>query len=247
MKWIILAWWFWTRLYPTTKAINKHLLPIYDKPMIYYPLEILLDSWIDKILIVTNPENITHFVNLLGSWEEFRKKYNRPIQIVYAIQPKPSWIADWLWISKDYVWNDDCILILWDNLFENSNEIKNEIKEFKWWATVFVKEVKDPKRFGIAELDKYNNIISVEEKPLNPKSNLAITGVYIYDNTCFKKCINQPKSNRWEYEITYINELYRIDNKLKAVRIVWRWLDTGTFESMLEASNFIYNKRKNED
>ena len=245
MKWVILAWWFGSRLYPTTKAVNKHLLPIYDKPMIYYPLEILLESWIDKILIITNPENITHFVNLLGSWEEFRNKYERPIQIVYAIQPKPTWIADWLWIARDYVWLENCVLMLWDNLFENSDEIKQEIVDFKSWATIFVKNVTDPNRFGIAEIDNNMKVISLEEKPKNPKSKLAVTWIYIYDNTCFNKCINQPKSDRWEFEITYINNLYREDNSLKAVEILWKWLDTWTFDSMLEASNFIYNKKNN--
>jgi len=245
MKAVILAWWFGTRLYPTTKAVNKHLLPIYDKPMIYYPLEILLDSWIEKILIVTNPENISSFTKLLGSWEEFRERYKRPIQIVYAIQPKPTWIADWLWISKDYIWNDDCVLMLWDNIFENADEIKKEIINFDSWAVIFTKKVSDPNRYGIAEIDSNNNVLSLEEKPLNPKSNLAVTWIYIYDNTCFKKCINQPKSDRWEYEITYINNLYKEEQKLKAVEISWNWLDAGTFDSMLKASNFIKNKKDN--
>lgn len=247
MKWIVLAGGFWTRLYPTTKAVNKHLLPIYDKPMIYYPLEILMDSWIDKIILITNPGNINDFVSLLGSWEEFRERYGRPIQIVYAIQPKPTWIADGLWMAKDYIWAENCVLILWDNLFENADEIKVEIENFKAGATVFVKEVKDPTRFWIAEINDENTVISLEEKPKNPKSNLAVTGVYIYDNTCFDKCIGQPKSDRWEFEITYINDLYRKEGKLKAVKIQGEWLDTGTFDSMLQASNFICNKRKNGD
>lgn len=243
MKWIILAGWFGTRLYPTTKAVNKHLLPIYDKPMIYYPLEILLESGIDKILIVTTPNDISSFVNLLWSWEEFRDKYSRPIQIVYAIQPKPSGIADGLWIAKDYVGKENCVLMLWDNLFENAIEIKEEIKNFTDWATVFVKKVKDPTRFGIAEIDNSWKVISLEEKPTAPKSDLAVTWVYLYDNTCFDKCIWQPTSARWEYEITYINDCYRKEDKLKAVTLSWEWLDTGTFDSMLKASNFIQQKR----
>lgn len=243
MKWIILAWWFGTRLYPVTKAINKHLLPIYDRPMIYYPLEILLESWVDKILIITNPEHIASFVNLLWSGEEFREKYNRKIQIVYAIQTQPTWIADGLWMSKDYVWKENCVLLLWDNLFENAKEIKEEIMNFKWWATVFVKQVQDPKRFWIAEIDENWKVLSLEEKPANPKSNYAVTWAYIYDNTCFDKCVWQPKSARWEYEITYINDLYRQEGKLKAVELSWEWLDTWTFDSMLKASNFIQSKK----
>jgi len=243
MKGIILAWWFGTRLYPTTKAVNKHLLPIYDKPMIYYPLEILLESGIDKVLLVTTPNDISSFVDLLWSGEEFREKYQRPIQIVYAIQPKPSGIADGLRIAKDYVGKENCVLMLWDNVFENALEIEKEIKNFSWWATVFVKQVKDPTRFGIAEIDANGKVISLEEKPQQPKSNLAVTGVYLYDNTCFDKCVGQPTSARGEYEITYINDCYRKENTLKAVTLSWEWLDTGTFDSMLQASNFIQNKR----
>ncbi|EKE26188.1 MAG: Nucleotidyl transferase [uncultured bacterium (gcode 4)] len=239
MKWIILAGWFWTRLHPVTKAVNKHLLPIYNKPMIYYPLETLIESWIDKIMLITNPENVSNFIDLLKSWEEFREKYKRPIQIVYAIQPKPTWIAHGLWIAKDYVGVENCVLMLWDNLFENSIEIKKEIMNFSWWATIFVKEVEDPKRFGVAEIDWNGVVLSLEEKPQNPKTNLAVTWVYIYDNSCFEKSIWQPLSERWEFEITYINELYRMEGNLNAIKLSWRWFDTGTFDSMLVASNFI--------
>lgn len=245
MKWIILAWGFWTRLYPTTKSVNKHLLPIYNKPMIYYPLETLIDSWINKIILITNPNNIEAFIKLLGSGEEFREKYNRPIQIVYAVQSEPTWIADWLWIARDFIGSDNCTLILGDNLFENSAEIKTTVKNFQSWASIFLKEVSDPHRFWIAEIDKNYNVISLEEKPKNPKSNYAVVWVYIYDNTCFQKCVDQPKSERWEYEITYINDLFRKENNLKATLITGKWLDTGTYDSMLEASNFIFNKIKN--
>ncbi|MBP8016638.1 NTP transferase domain-containing protein [Candidatus Gracilibacteria bacterium] len=245
MKGIILAGGFGTRLHPTTKSINKHLLPIYNKPMIYYPLETLIESGIDKIILITTPNDINNFVKLLGSGEEFREKYKRPIQIVYAIQPEPTGIADGLWIAKDFVGNDNCTLILGDNLFENSFEIANAIQDFISGATIFLKQVQDPHRFGIAEINSNGLVISVEEKPKNPKSNLAITGIYIYDNTCFDKCIGQPKSERGEYEITYINDLYRKENTLKSTLLSGKWLDTGTYESMLEASNFIYNKINN--
>ena len=244
MKWIILAWGFWTRLHPTTKAVNKHLLPIYDKPMIYYPLETLIEAWVDKIAIVTNPDHISNFVSLLGSGEAFREKFARPIQIVYIIQNYPSGIADWLWMTKDYIGNENCVLMLGDNVFEDSSDIKNEIQNFSGWATIFVKKVSDPTRFWVAEIDANNTVISLEEKPKSPKSDLAVTGVYIYDNTCFAKCDWQPKSERWEYEITYINDLYRKEVRLKAVEVKGTWLDTGTFDSMLEASNFISHKKK---
>jgi len=211
--------------------------------MIYYPLEILLESGIDKIVIVTTPNDISSFVNLLGSGEEFREKYKRPIQIVYAIQPKPNGIAEGLWIAKDYVGQENCVLMLWDNLFENSLDIEKEIKIFDWWATIFVKQVKDPQRFGIAEIDKDGKVVSLEEKPQNPKSDLAVTWVYLYDTTCFDKAVGQPRSARGEYEITYINDLYRKENKLKAVTLSGEWLDTWTFDSMLQASNFIQKKK----
>jgi glucose-1-phosphate thymidylyltransferase len=237
MKGIILAGGFGTRLHPITKVTNKHLLPVYDKPMIYYPIEAMVRAGINRIMIITNPPHIDGFVNLLGSGENFRDKEGKQIQIVYGIQNKPSGIADGLWIAKDYVGNDNCIMILGDNIFWD--DLTPYLKKFKDGALIFLKEVKDPERFGIAEVDENFNVISVQEKPKKPKSNLAITGIYVYDNSCFKKCLGQKASSRGEYEITYINNLYLKEKKLKAVKLEKEWFDAGTVDSLLESSNFI--------
>lgn len=245
MKGILLAWGFGSRLHPITKSINKHLLLIYDKPMIYYPLETMIESGVDKIMIITTPDSISSFVNLLQSWEEFRDKYKRPIQIVYAIQTKPTWIADGLWIARDYVGKENCILMLGDNIFTSYKEIGQELSSFVWWATVFYKKVSDPERFWVAEITETGKVISLEEKPKEPKSNCAVVGVYIYDNTCFEKCIGQPTSARWEYEITYINQMFMKEEKLKAVELSGDWLDAGTFDSLLDSGNLIRENRNN--
>ena len=246
MKGVILAGGFATRLNPVTKATNKHLLPVYNKPVIYYGIEKLVEAGIDKIMIVTSPQHVEGFVNLLGSGQDFiSKKTGKQIQIVYGIQNEPSGIAEGLWIAKDYVGDDNCILYLGDNIFED--DISEYVKQFQGGALVFLKEVKDPKRFGVAVLDKNNDVLQIEEKPQNPKSNLAVTGLYVYDNTVFNKMIGQPKSERGEYEITYINNLYIQEGKLKAVSLKKEWFDIGTFESLLTASEFYEDKNtKNE-
>jgi len=246
MKGVILAGGFATRLNPVTKATNKHLLPVYNKPVIYYGIEKLVEAGIDKIMIVTSPQHVEGFVNLLGSGQDFiSKKTGKQIQIVYGIQNEPSGIAEGLWIAKDYVGDDNCILYLGDNIFED--DISEYVKQFQGGALVFLKEVKDPKRFGVAVLDKNNDVLQIEEKPQNPKSNLAVTGLYVYDNTVFNKMIEQPKSERGEYEITYINNLYIQEGRLKAVSLKKEWFDIGTFESLLTASEFYEDKNtKNE-
>lgn len=242
MKGVILAGGKATRLHPLTLVTNKHLLPVYDKPVIYYAIEKLVSADIDRIMIVTSPEHIEHFVQLLGSGQNFvSKKSGKQIQIVYGIQNEASGIADGLYIAKDYIGSDNCVLYLGDNILED--EIKEEVKNFKEGALVFLKKVSDPKRFGIAELDKSGNIVSVEEKPKKPRSNLAVVGVYIYDNSVFKKMLGQPKSKRGEYEITYVNNKYAEENKLKAAILKKEWFDVGTIESLLEASNFKAKKR----
>jgi glucose-1-phosphate thymidylyltransferase len=241
MKGVILAGGFATRLNPVTKVTNKHLLPVYNKPVIYYGIEKLVEAGIDKIMIVTSPQHIEDFVNLLGSGQDFiSKKTGNQIQIVYGIQNEPSGIAEGLWIAKDYVGNDNCILYLGDNIFEDN--INGYVKQFKGGALVFLKEVKDPKRFGVAAVDGKNNVLQIEEKPQNPKSNLAVTGLYVYDNTVFDKMIGQPKSKRGEYEITYINNLYIKEDKLKAVLLQKEWFDAGTFDDLFIASEFYKNK-----
>lgn len=243
MKGVILAGGFGTRLHPVTKVTNKHLLPVFNKPVIYYGIEKLVEAGIDKIMIVTSPQHINDFVNLLGSGQDFiSKNFQKQIQIVYGIQNEPSGIAQGLWIAKDYVGNDNCVLYLGDNIFED--DISEYVKQFCDGALVFLKEVDDPKRFGVAVLDENNNVLKIEEKPQNPKSNLAVTGLYVYDNSVFDKMIDQPKSERGEYEITYINNLYIKEQKLKAIKLQKEWFDIGTFESLLLASKFYETKNK---
>lgn len=241
MKGVILAGGFGTRLHPVTKAINKHLLPVFNKPVIYYGIETLVKAGIDKIIIITSPHHIESFVDLLGSGQDFiSKNTGKQIQIVYGIQNEPSGTAEGLWIAKDYVGNDNCVLYLGDNIFED--DISEYIKNFQNGALVFLKEVEDPKRFGVAAIDSNSNVLEIEEKPRNPKSNLAVTGLYVYDNTVFDKMIGQPKSKRGEFEITYINDLYMKESELKAVKLKSKWFDVGTFDSLLQASEFYKNK-----
>lgn len=250
MKGVILAGGFATRLRPITKVTNKHLLPVYKKPMIYYAIEKLVEAEIDRIIIVTSPQHINDFVNLLGSGQDFiSRRTGKQIQIIYGIQNKPSGIAQGLWIAKDYIGNNNCVLYLGDNIFED--DVSEYIKNFKGeGATVFLKEVKDPERFGIAQVDENNNVLGIEEKPKNPESNLAVTGLYIYDNTVFDKMVGQPKSARGEYEITYVNNLYIKERKMKAVLLKKQWFDAGTFDSLLKVANFMrkkYEGKENEN
>jgi len=242
MKGIILAGGSGTRLAPFTHITNKHLLPIYDKPVIYYAVEKLVSSGIDHIMIVTPPEYQHHFVQIVGSGQNFiSPKTGKRIQIVYGIQDKPSGIADGLYIAKEYIGNDNCALYLGDNIIED--DISEHIERFTNGALVFLKEVKDPERFGVATLDENNNIIEIEEKPKNPKSNKAVTGIYLYDNTVFKKMIGQQKSGRGEYEITDINNKYVEEGALRAVNLEKNWFDIGTMDSLLEAGKFMQQKK----
>lgn len=241
MKAVILAGGKGTRLYPLTLATNKHLLPVYNKPIVYYAIEKLVLAGIDRIMIVTSPQHINDFVKLLGSGQNFiSPKTKKQIQIVYGIQNEASGIADGLYIAKDYVGEESCLLYLGDNIFED--DIEKYVKSFKDGALVFLKKVKDPERFGVAEVDKNGVVKNIKEKPNKPKSNLAVVGVYIYDNTVFKKMIGQPKSKRGEFEITYINNKYINEKKLKAVELKKEWFDIGTFDSLMKAS--IYKSKK---
>lgn len=243
MKAVILAGGKATRLYPLTLVTNKHLLPVYDKPMIYYAVEKLVAAGVDKIMIVTSPHHVEGFVNLLGSGQNFKStNTGEQIQIVYGIQNEAYGISQGLWIAKDYIGSDNCILYLGDNIFEE--DITAYIKDFKGGATVFLKEVRDPERFGVAEIDGQSNVVKIEEKPKQPVSNLAVTGMYIYDNTVWNKLIGQPKSERGEYEITYINNKYVDEGKLRAVRLMEPWFDLGTFDSLMDASTYFKNKKK---
>ncbi|PIR72392.1 MAG: spore coat protein [Candidatus Nealsonbacteria bacterium CG10_big_fil_rev_8_21_14_0_10_36_24] len=247
MKAVILAGGFATRLSPITKVTNKHLLPVYNKPLIFYAIEKLVAAFIDRIIIVTSPWHINDFVNLLGSGQGFiSKNTGKQIQIVYGIQNEPSGIAQGLYIAKDYIGQDNSVLYLGDNIFED--DLTSYIRDFQEGAMVFLKQVEDPRRFGIVTVDENNKVLEIEEKPQKPKSNLAVTGLYIYDKTVFDKMIGQSTSERGEYEISYINNLYIKEEKLKAVLLKKEWFDAGTFDSLLQASCFMQKKyREKED
>ena len=184
-----------TRLHPLTLVTNKHLLPVYNKPVIYYAIEKLVSAGIDRMMMVTSPRQVEHFVNLLGSGQNFiSKNTGKQIQIVYGIQNGPSGIADGLYIAKDYIGKDNCVLYLGDNILED--DISEHVANFKGGATVFLKEAEDPRRFGVATVNAAGHVLAIDEKPKNPKSNLAVVGVYIYDNSVFDKMVGQPVSER---------------------------------------------------
>ena len=240
MKWIILAWGSGTRLYPITMAISKQLMPIYDKPMIYYPLSTLMLAGIRDILIITTPEDQKGFVRLLGDGSQFG------IRLSYAIQPKPEWLAQAFIIGEYFIGSEDVCLILWDNLFygdglsillrESARIVKQEHK-----SVIFGYEVSDPERYGVVEFDRQHMAISIEEKPEIPKSKYAVVGLYFYTNDVIQIAKNVKPSHRGELEITSINATYLEQGNLK-VEIMNRWyawLDTGTHESMMDAANFI--------
>lgn len=243
MKGVILAGGKATRLYPLTLSVNKHLLPVYNKPVIYYAVEKLVASGIDKIMIVTSPDRVQSFIDLLGSGQNFISlNTGKQIQIVYGIQNSASGITDGLYIAKDYIGDDNCVLYLGDNILED--DITKEIKRFKDGAVVFLKKVKDPERFGIATVDQSGKITKIVEKPKKPDSNLAVVGIYIYDNSVFQKMIGQKPSKRGEYEITFINNKYIKEKKMRAVILKKKWFDIGTFDSLFLASHFMKKKHE---
>jgi len=243
-KAVILAGGTGTRLYPVTRATNKHLLPLYDKPVICHAIDKLVEAGITRIMIVTGPEHLDDFAHILGSGEEWKPKdgSGKQIQITYGIQNKPTGIADGLYIAKDYINDEPCVLYLGDNYIED--DLSSHVKSFNGGAKIFLKKVKDPERFGVATIDESGTVLSVEEKPKNPSSNLAIVGVYIYDHTVFEKMAGQQPSVRGEYEITHVNNKYLNEGTLKAVSLEKEWFDVGTFDSLLEASLFVQKKKK---
>ena len=244
MKGIILAGGSGTRLYPITKGVSKQLLPVYDKPMIYYPLSVLMLADIREILIISSSEDLPKYEKLLGSGEDFG------ISLSYKVQPSPDGLAQAFILAEEFIANDDVCLVLGDNIFYGSGfsgMLKNASDNLsKGKSTVFGYYVKDPSRFGIAEFDKKGNIISIEEKPENPASNYAVVGLYFYTNDVIQISKNVMPSARGELEITSVNQFYLSKDNLK-IELLGRgftWLDTGTHDSLLEAGQFVKSIEK---
>ncbi|MBI2415376.1 MAG: NTP transferase domain-containing protein [Candidatus Kerfeldbacteria bacterium] len=230
MKGIILAGGNGTRLSPLTRVTSKQLLPIYDQPMIYYPLHTLLQAGITEILIITAPDHAGDFLNFLGSGRDFKAKFT------YEIQDKPMGLAQGLSIAETFVGDDSCTMILGDNIFEYN--FTKDVQQFSAGAKIFVKPVSDPERFGVVVMNEHNQVINIEEKPTKPKSNLAQTGIYIYDQQVFDLIRALQPSARHELEITDLNNLYLAQGTLSAQLITGEWIDTGTFESLFKAAQF---------
>lgn len=245
MKGIILAGGSGTRLYPLTKAVSKQILPMYDKPMIYYPLSVLMLSKIREVLIISTPRDIHLFKELFGDGSQLGMRFE------YAVQDKPRGLADAFIVGKDFIGTDDVALVLGDNIFYGQSFTKtllnatNTITEKKG-AVIFGYYVKDPTAYGVVEFDKDGKVLGIEEKPQNPKSNYAVPGLYFYDNSVVQLAQNVKPSARGEIEITTVNNAYLEKGQLN-VELLGRgmaWLDTGTYDGLLEASNFIATIQK---
>lgn len=247
IKGIILAGGTGTRLYPITEGTSKQLMPVYDKPMIFYPLSVLMQAGIRDILVITTREDQADFKRLLGNGNQFG------VNISYIIQESPDGLAQAFILGEKFIGDDPCAMILGDNIYYG-NGLEKELSKAvnnaeEGYATIFGYQVKDPERFGIMEIDEFNNVLSVEEKPSEPKSDYAITGLYFYPKGVSKLAKKVKPSKRGELEITSLNDMYLKNNKLKASILGegYTWFDTGTFESLLEASSMIRTLEKNKD
>ena len=247
MKGIVLAGGAGTRLYPTTMVVSKQLLPIYDKPMIYHPISVLMLAGIKEILIISTPQDLPNFKKLLGDGKQFGVEFS------YKEQPSPDGLAQAFILGEEFIGKDDAALILGDNIFFGqgfSGTLQSVVEKTKTvgGATVFGYKVKDPQRFGVVEFDKYGKALSLEEKPSRPKSNYAVTGLYFYDNKVVEYAKNLKPSARGELEITDLNRIY-LDNDNLDVKLLGRgfaWLDTGTHTSLLQASQYVQTIEENQ-
>jgi glucose-1-phosphate thymidylyltransferase len=236
MKGIVLAGGKATRLRPLTKVTSKQLLPVYNKPMVYYPINTLIQSGIKNILIIVSPEFAGHYMNLLGSGRDFGAKFS------YEIQDEPRGLADAFLVGENFIGKDKVTMILGDNIFEHN--FSKQIAAFKSGGMVFAKKVDDPQRFGVVEFDKNMKAISIEEKPKKPKSNFAVVGIYTYDNRIIKFAKNLKPSARGEIEITDIINIYLKRKELQVNIIEGMWEDAGTFDSLLRAGNLMAEKER---